>query len=345
MDLVQLMIALCTPIFLSLLFSSFAHAFSPARTIITRSSLFLSSSDLVSVAKKEGSDIVEVAKLVSSIEGTGSAASILERRSSLVGNYRVLTTYNPAKLDVKSNAAGGKWVRPGSVPSKLGFKVDGLYQNIVEEADNIVAINLVLLSFLQFFVVTVVLRGDCDYLSDEEVSFLFSLNIVLHVAESLIRRFAPLLSQREDISTRRNVDTGGLSDLCIRAKFDSPLIRLGFGGWRGPGINFRIGPSSSVILDASYVDNEVRIGKGASGVRFVLERVSVEDAAAERWRKVVDSRLKIGKRELASILAFISGVAVAAGRRWFGAAGLILTVFTTASTGGIIREEAAQAEV
>ena len=279
--------------------------------------------ELLTAASLDDRDAKKVARLVNALEvGKEDSGTLAERRAKLFGNYKVLTTFNPKKLGEESNAAGGKWVRPNSLPSRLGFLVEGLYQNVVESPDRPVAVNLVLMSFLfRLFVVTVVLRGDCDFLDQPE---------------------------REEISKRRVVDVRGLTDLCVRARFDSPLIRLGLFGWKGPGLTLRIGPGSSVILDASYVDDRLRIGKGASGVRFVLERVGVApevDDAAERWRRVVGSRLIIGKRGLVGILAVASGLAIGAGRRWLGGAGLLLAALTTVSTGGIIREEKPQPEV
>eukprot|EP00518_Triparma_eleuthera_P019279 CAMPEP_0197559412 /NCGR_PEP_ID=MMETSP1320-20131121/21183_1 /TAXON_ID=91990 /ORGANISM="Bolidomonas sp., Strain RCC2347" /LENGTH=319 /DNA_ID=CAMNT_0043120847 /DNA_START=150 /DNA_END=1106 /DNA_ORIENTATION=- len=278
----------------------------------------LTTAALLTEAGSEENDIVKIAALVSSIEKSKvneDSGELAERRARLFGNYKVLQTFQPKNLGEKSNAAGGKWVRPNSLPSRLGLSVEGLYQNIVESqtpADP-VAVNLVLLSFLfRLLTVAVVLRGDCDFLDDDE---------------------------REEITKKRQVDGGGgLSDLCVRARFDSPLIRVCLFGWRGPGVTLRIGPSSRVILDASYVDDQLRIGKGASGVRFVLERVASggDDVAAERWRRVVGSRLIIGKRGFVGILALASGLAVGAGRRWLGGAGILLAALTTASTGGII---------
>ena len=147
-------------------------------------------------------------------------------------------------------------MRPNSLPSRLGLSVEGLYQNIVESPADPVAVNLVLLSFLfRLLTVAVVLRGDCDFLDDDE---------------------------REEITKKRQVDGGGLSDLCVRARFDSPLIRVCLFGWRGPGVTLRIGPSSRVILDASYVDDQLRIGK----VRVRVPR-AMREATKRRANKVL----------------------------------------------------------
>lgn len=204
----------------------------------------------------------------------------IEGRVELFGDYRVEQTFNP-KDERMNNAAGGKWVRENSITGKL-CKVDGLFQNIIrDDADgSTLAINLVLLSLLSRLICfTVVLKGACTFLEKEE---------------------------RNVIANKRETP-GGLGNNVVRANFDSPMFRVSLLGYRSPlGITLRLGPRSSVILDASYCDERLRIGKGASGVKFVLRRER-EGWMKDMWRRVLGSRLIVGKKGVVGMIGATGG--------------------------------------
>jgi hypothetical protein len=82
-------------------------------------------------------------------------------------------------------------------------------------------------------------------------------------------------------NTTNVVTAGGLSNLAVEAKFDSPRILFSRPkGRKGESVEYKVllhvqlGPKSSVILDTTHVDGVIRIGKGGtSGTRFIFGRV------------------------------------------------------------------------
>ena len=66
--------------------------------------------------------------------------------------------------------------------------------------------------------------------------------------------------------------------MTVRAAFDPPRITLG-------GLPaFSIGPESSVVLSTTYLDEDVRLGKGSRGSLFVFARKTAEQAERDRAR-------------------------------------------------------------
>ena len=66
--------------------------------------------------------------------------------------------------------------------------------------------------------------------------------------------------------------------MTVRARFESPRITLG-------GLPaFSVGPKSSVVLSTTYLDEDVRLGKGSRGSLFVFARKSAAQAERDRAR-------------------------------------------------------------
>ncbi|GMI18124.1 hypothetical protein TrLO_g1546 [Triparma laevis f. longispina] len=263
---------------------------------------------------------IPIGNLISEVDSLESSyMATPESRSDLYGDYAVLRTFNPSSPNPNSsNAAGGKWVRSNGITGRF-FKVEGLFQNIVKEEGKPSAVNLVLLSFLsRLLCITVVLKGDCSFLTSSEIT--------------------------EIVSKRKTPN--GLTSNSVRASFNSPMFRLSLLGYRSPfGVTFRLGPSSKVILDASYVDSKLRIGKGASGVRFILQRVT-EGFKKDLWIPVVNSRFVVGKKGIIGGLMSAGLGLIFKGGRGLKVLGGLCVGFATVivkSTGGI--EEGKQAEV
>jgi hypothetical protein len=99
-----------------------------------------------------------------------------------------------------------------------------------------------------------------------------------------------------------------LSNLAVRAYFDP--LRIVFGKKRRL-INVNIGPTSSVVLDATYFDSKVlRIGMGGtSGTKFVFARCSEDDEEAKEFLPLLQ-RKPVSKRKDAMILHSIAGTAI-----------------------------------
>jgi len=64
----------------------------------------------------------------------------------------------------------------------------------------------------------------------------------------------------------------------VEACFGSPGISI------AGGPKLRIGPKSKVVLSTTYLDDDVRIGKGSRGSLFVFKRKSAEQAARDQRR-------------------------------------------------------------
>lgn len=95
----------------------------------------------------------------------------------------------------------------------------------------------------------------------------------------------------------------GLSKNAIRALFDPPRIVL---GKRGKFFNVSLGPRTSVVLDAPFVDQQIRLGLGGrSGTRFVFRRCSPKDEEANEFRELL-YRKPIGKFPIMAVCGCIS---------------------------------------
>lgn len=182
------------------------------------------------------------------------------RFTPLVGLYDVSATLTARPND---NPVGGKWTRSNGIMQKFlrtrrtfqhilpvndtgRGNLFGQGQKVVGEAVNVISLDA-LFGWIRIYVI---LRGDAVPLTLEE------------------RTNTTQLKQP-------------LSNLAVKALFDPPRI---FFGRRGR-LNLKIGPQTSVLLDATYCDPLVRIGMGGtSGTRFVFGRCPGGDTEANEFR-------------------------------------------------------------
>ncbi len=103
--------------------------------------------------------------------------------------------------------------------------------------------------------------------------------------------------------------------------FDRPRL------WLWPGLCVQLGPPSSVLLQTPYVDNDVRLGLGSRGSRFVFRRggAGADPAAEARARQPPRNRL--GALLLLAMGSALAQVIVGIGApgRWAG--GALLAIF------------------
>ena len=128
--------------------------------------------------------------------------------------------------------------------------------------------------------------------------------------------------------------------MTVRAYFDPPKITLG-------GLPaFSVGPKSSVVLSTTYIDEDVRLGKGSRGSLFVFARKTAEQAERDR------ARWKVGGFGVVVMLACTAALLFFAIRRFRAGGVTELAVATGAAVvasaamalvmrqGGIVAEDA-----
>jgi len=228
-----------------------------------------------------------------------------------------------------ANAAGGQF--RGALGRRV-FQTKTLRQDIVRGEKGVAAVNHLSFRLLGLFNGDVVLFGSCQREGAES-------------REAL----------RKEWGRELGVGT-------VRADFDSPHIRI------GP-LHLRIGPSSTVRLDTTYLDDTVRISRGGkSGTAFVFRRVgsatglplaaglspaalagpivqeaisyATARAARDSWRAALgDERRTVNARALGKALLALAVVATAAPALPSWLVGLPLALFGGAllrSSGGIV---------
>lgn len=115
---------------------------------------------------------------------------------------------------------------------------------IVAEAINVISFD----ALFKLVRLTVILRGDATPLTDEE------------------------RTNTDNDNDEDGKDVGRLSNLAVRLAYDPPRIVF---GRTGRLVNIQLGPSTDVLLDTTYVDDIVRVGKGGtSGTKFIFTRCS-----------------------------------------------------------------------
>lgn len=240
----------------------------------------IESESLLSILSKDDDDISSQQKKnmlrneVSSLESQFTSTeeqSDPKRFNPLIGLYEVASVITN---NDKENPVGGKWTRSGGFAQKL-FTTRKTYQHILPynstglarydgETSVAEAINVVSLDGLGGLLrATVILRGDAVPLTPQEL---------------------------KDMNTNRTINL--LSNLAVRAKFDSPRI---FFGKRQPRskdvfkyLPLQLGPLSDVVLDTSFNDEFVRIGMGGtSGTRFIFTRTSDDDDEALEYKALL----------------------------------------------------------
>lgn len=138
---------------------------------------------------------------------------------------------------------------------------------------------------------------------------------------------------------------GKLSPLAVRAKFDPPRIVF---GRKGRVLNLNLGPRSSVVLDTTYCDDIVRVGKGGtSGTKFVFRRLSADNEGANvneganEWRSLL-ARRPLRKSKTLLVLGSVLGWGIQSMRKARVLAGIsisavaaLLAATVVFSSGGI----------
>lgn len=225
-------------------------------------------------------DDVKISRYISDLESSYIPSDDDSRFESLVGLYEV--SYIKT-LKMGDNPVGGKWTRPNGLAQKI-LKTRRSFQHITptnstgrgalvsQDGRAIVAeaINVISLEGLGGLCrCSVILRGDA---------------IPLNITE------------------RQSNVSQPLSTVAVRALFDAPRIVF---GKRGRWLNINIGPKSSVLLDASYVDDKIRIGVGGtSGTRFVFKRCVQGDDEATEFQKLLATNPLSKRKALLLAIAF-----------------------------------------
>ena len=234
-----------------------------------------------------------------------------QRFESLFGLYDVSFVKTTREGD---NPVGGKWTREDGIAQKI-MKTRRSFQHILRVNETgcgathvrtatggnrtvvmAEAVNVVSLDALWGLLrATVILRGDA---------------IALNATERTTTDMCQPLSAR-----------------AVRALFDAPRIVLGKSGrW----LNINVGPRTSVVLDTTFDDDQVRIGMGGrSGSRFIFRRCNANDSEANEFRALL-ARKPWSRRKALSTL-FAIGAASSYGavaRRSFRLLGFTSTVVT-----------------
>jgi len=251
-----------------------------------------------------------------------------ERFIPLIGFYDVSHVQTANKGD---NPVGGKWTRKNKFTQQI-FNTRRTFQHllktnstgigllvkdnnpVVAEAVNVITFD----ALFQLIRLNVILRGDAIAISTEERQ--------------------QQLEQNADKNRGKSIKA--LSNLTVKACFDPPRIAFGRTGRFG---NFQIGPSTSVILDTTYIDDQIRIGMGGtSGTRFVFSRCREEDGEAQEFLEILRRRPARRSRIVGGLLGLGgSGVwaSVAKGYTVTGRVVAVLTVLValaiSVSSGGV----------
>lgn len=247
-----------------------------------RSVAELLSATMISQDKR---DTEKIKNIMSALETSYEANPSTSRFTPLLGLYEVRTviTANP-----KDNPVGGKWTR-----SQQLFRTRATFQHLLPlnstghsqlQNDMAVAeaINIVSLDALKGLLrIIIILRGDAIPLSSDE---------------------------RNQMNTNRTITP--LTNLALRAMFDPPRIYLGRRRRKRGGeacysyFPVQIGPSSSVILDTTYCDSKIRIGRGGtSGSYFLFETTNKEEASEYKALMEIHTRTK---RTIAKLAMLVS---------------------------------------
>jgi hypothetical protein len=242
-----------------------------------------------------------------------------DRFNALIGYYNVSYTLQKAKANAqkRQNPVGGKWTRSTGWVQKLRLlrtsrtlqhvlptNTTGLMQDPLAVAE---AINVITLQALFGLVsLNIILRGDA----------------------------VPLLALPQQQQQQSPLLLPNLSPLAVRAFFDPPRIVV---GTNGRFLNMNVGPASSVVLDATYVDDRVRIGLGGtSGTKFVFSRCSANDAQARDCLALLQKK-PVTKAKAAWTLLSLAGTGIyGAARRGSKVMGTLLAVASLLSLGIVL---------
>ena len=236
---------------------------------------------------------------------------------SLFGYYNVTYTMTARTND---NPVGGKWTRSQNlVRIKRTMQHILPLQEINTKSSAIAqVVNVIYLSLFGILPIWIVLRGDAVPLSKDDNE---------QVKEQYSKK------KRQEL-------VPNISSRAVRAYFDQPRIAIGKK-------LFAFGPTSSVVLDTTYIDDRIRIGVGGtSGTKFVFSRLQKDDKeAVEAWKWLLEQPTAITKKKAAffiGLLGVLSGYGwkvLQGAKRWLSASSLLLSIVSfvliLSSTGGI----------
>lgn len=218
---------------------------------------------------------------------------------------RTEVVYVGQSSSAKANAAGGKY--RGRI-GRLLFRTTALFQHVLPDS---VAVNVIQFKLLGIAPGAAVLPGQWAVASAEE---------------------------REAL--RRN-SSRTLSANTVTVDFEPPRVCF---GRTGQLLTLRMGPTSRVGLDVTFLSERLRICRGAgSGVPFVFRADTCEagaplEDASRQWSACV-GRAPLGKRPLVATAA-MSAAAVASGAlpapRWAAVPLAAAAAGLLRSTGGIV---------
>lgn len=263
----------------------------------------------------------------------------LTRFAPLLGLYNVTHVVQTPERE-NDNPVGGKWtrkkgkltrfVRPPRtyqhlLPSnytgqgKLQVSItgnttdDSRMATVVAEAVNVISFDSIFFNLIRLHIV---LRGDAVALTE---------------------------SERKENERKYNQS---LSNFAVKAFFDPPRIVF---GKRGRIANIQLGPPTSVVLDTTYNDSVVRIGKGgSSGTRFIFSRCreGKDSNLAKEFLTLINRKPTRRRRILATIATIGTSVSWFALNREAKALSRLVAILTffsaalvTISTGGVEQDE------
>ncbi len=172
-----------------------------------------------------------VLALAQTLENSFATADVFAPPAAPLLLRRAEVAFVGQSSSVKANAAGGRY--RGRV-GRLLFRTDALFQHLL---DGGVAVNVIQFRLLGLLPGSAILKGDW-------------------------KRAEP-----QQFPTLRGNSSRALSANTAVVEFEAPRLALGRTGW----LTLRLGPSSRVGLDCTYVDDRLRICRGASsGTLFVF---------------------------------------------------------------------------
>jgi len=201
---------------------------------------------------------------------------------------------------------------------------------VVAEAVNVISLD----ALFGLVRLTVMLRGDAVAITPEER-----------------RKCEDRLAKRRDSAKKGDSSCPStmtpLSIRTVRAYFDAPRIVL---GKKGRIVNLNVGPISDVVLDTTYCDGQIRVGKGGnSGTNFLFKRCKTYDKEANEW-KVLLERSPMRKWKALGVLGTVAGVGFQYAFKAKGLPGTLFGIISSAlaaitgaavlfSAGGIERDD------
>jgi len=241
-----------------------------------------------------------------------------ERFQSLLGLYDVAHVMQTTRSD-NSNAVGGKWTKKNIFTKQL-LSIRRTFQHVLPFNST-----------------------GCSSSTDEAEAVAEAVNVISCDALWGLMRLTILLRGDAVPLTQEEWRSQDLSNLALRVAFDAPRIAIGRSGSRHWWTILQLGPTSSVVLDTTYVDNTIRIGKGgSSGTRFVFTKC-LDRQEPEEFRTLLSIPKPIQKFKILSILgSIIVGTGLVSFKKGFRILGGFLTILASLasimvlfSTGGI----------